>query len=209
MLINLIVCLVIGYFCGSISTGYLVGKAYHLDIRDLGSKNAGATNALRTLGIKGGLLTFLGDCFKIVIPITVLRFVFRDIVPFELFALYMGFGGVLGHNFPVWLHFRGGKGIAVTGGVILAIADWRITLGALLVFIVVVAVTKYVSVGSLIVVWAPVLHIALYFRDSMYFIHMLIIALLFMALAYFRHRENIKRLFNGTERKIGAKKNDE
>ena len=206
MIGKILLCLLIGYFCGSFSSGYIVGKAYHLDIRKQGSGNAGATNALRTLGIKGGLLTFLGDAFKVIIPVLILRFYFPTLSPcWEVYALYLGLGAVLGHNFPVWLKFKGGKGIAVTSGVILSIADWRITLIGLIVFICVVAYTRYVSLGSLIVAWLLPLNVVLFYRNDNNFVHMLVVSLLFTALAYIRHKENIKRLLKGTERKIGVK----
>lgn len=206
MIGTILLCILIGYLCGSFSFGYLVGKAYHQDIRKQGSGNAGATNALRTLGIKGGLLTFFGDAFKVIIPVMIIRFCFHDLTPcWEIYALYLGFGAVLGHNFPVWLKFKGGKGIAVTSGVILSIADWRITVIGLIIFICVVAYTRYVSLGSLIVAWLLPLNCLLFYRDSPNFLHMMIISLLYTALAYYRHKENIKRLLKGTERKIGVK----
>ncbi len=199
----ILLCLLIGYGFGCISFGFLVGKLNHVDIRNEGSGNAGATNALRTMGIKGGLITFLGDAFKAIIPILIIRFIFAP--DWELFALYLGLGVVLGHNFPFWLKFKGGKGISATGGIILAIADWRITLCGLIIFILVVAITRYVSLGSLIVSWLLPLNTVLFYRDSSNFIHMLILSLAFTVLAYVRHKDNIKRLFSGTERKIGAK----
>lgn len=203
----LLVCLFIGYGCGCISSGYLVGKIYNVDIRKKGSGNAGATNALRTLGVKGGLLTFFGDAFKVIIPIFIIRFGFGSRLEpgWELYALYLGLGAVLGHNFPFWLKFKGGKGIAVTGGVILAVADWRITVIGLLVFIGIVAVTRFVSLGSLVVSWLLPLNMVLFFRHSPYFVHMLVISLMYTLLAYIRHKDNIKRLLNGTENKIGKK----
>ncbi|MDK2808715.1 MAG: acyl phosphate:glycerol-3-phosphate acyltransferase [Clostridiales bacterium] len=204
MIGKLIACLFFGYVFGSISFGYLVGKAYHIDIRKKGSGNSGATNALRTMGIKGGLLTFFGDAFKIIIPVLLIRIFMADALPcWEVYALYLGLGGVIGHNYPIWLHFKGGKGIAVTSGVILAIADWRITLAGLIVFICVVAYTRYVSLGSLIVAWLLPLNMLLFYRSDENFVHLMTLSLIFTAFAYWRHRENIKRLLKGTERKIG------
>lgn len=204
--VTMLICLAVGYFCGCISTGYFVGKANNIDIRKKGSGNAGATNALRTMGVVPGILTLLGDAFKVAIPILILRFGFPDMEPFwALYALYLGLGGVLGHNYPFYLHFKGGKGIATMGGTILAIADWRVTVIAIIVFVAVVAVTRYVSLGSLIVAWTLPINTVLFYRDSPVFLHMLVIALLFTFSAYFRHWENIKRLVAGTERKIGEK----
>lgn len=207
LVIKLLVCLLIGYGCGCLSSGYLVGKIYKVDIRKKGSGNAGATNALRTLGVKGGLLTFLGDAFKVIIPIFIVRFGFGgSLMPcWEIFALYLGLGAVLGHNFPFWLNFKGGKGIAVTGGVILAVADWRITVAGLIIFIAIVAITRYVSLGSLVVSWLLPLNTVLFYRNHPYYIHMLVISLIYTLLAYIRHKDNIKRLLTGTENKIGAR----
>ena len=117
-----LVCLLIGYIFGLFQTGYFYGKTQGVDIRKMGSGNAGSTNALRTMGIKAGMITLLGDCFKCVIAVLVVRGIYgqshADILP--LLSLYTGFGAVLGHNFPFYLKFKGGKGIAVTAGMILS-----------------------------------------------------------------------------------------
>lgn len=202
----ILICLAAGYCCGCLTTGYFVGRANHVDIQKEGSGNSGATNALRTMGVKAGVLTLLGDAFKAVIPIMVLRFGFSQLSPcWELYALYLGLGVVLGHNYPFYLHFKGGKGIAAMGGVILAIADWRMTVAAILIFVAVVAVTRYVSLGSLIVAWVLPVNVFLFYKDNPAFLHMLIVALVFTLMAYFRHWPNIQRLLSGTERKIGEK----
>lgn len=200
------ICLVIGYCCGCFTTGYFVGKAKHIDIQHKGSGNSGATNALRTMGIGPAVITLLGDAFKAVIPICVLRFGFSGIQPcWELYALYLGLGVVLGHNYPFYLHFKGGKGIAAMGGTIFAIADWRVTVAAIVIFVSIVAATRYVSLGSLVVAWTLPINVLLFYRSSPVFLHMLIIALVFTLLAYIRHWSNIKRLLSGAERKIGEK----
>lgn len=202
----IITCLVIGYFCGCFTTGYFIGKAMNVDIQHKGSGNSGATNALRTMGVGPAIVTLLGDAFKAVIPICVLRFAFSDIQPcWELYALYLGLGVVLGHNYPFYLHFKGGKGIAAMGGTILAIADWRVTIAAIIIFVGIVALTRYVSLGSLVVAWTLPVNVLLFYRSSPVFLHMLVIALIFTLFAYIRHWSNIKRLLSGTERKIGEK----
>jgi acyl-phosphate glycerol 3-phosphate acyltransferase len=204
MIFYIIVCFIIGYAVGCFSTGYLVGKANHIDIRKSGSGNAGATNTLRTLGIKAGLITFLGDAFKAIIPIVLIRlFVHDTSISWQLLSLYMGLGVVIGHNFPFWLNFKGGKGIAATAGVILAVADYRVTLIGLILFILIVAITRYVSIGSLMVAFLLPINTVIFYRNDKSFLHMLIVSLLFTMFAYLRHKENIKRLCNGTERKIG------
>jgi glycerol-3-phosphate acyltransferase PlsY len=202
MILKIIGCLIFGYFFGCFSTGYFVGKMNKVDIRKYGSGNVGTTNALRTLGAKAGAITLLGDAFKAVIPILLVRFVFFQKYDYmQLMTLYTGLGVVIGHNYPVWLKFKGGKGIAATGGVMLAF-DPLIVPIALPLFILIVAVTRYVSLGSLFVaVFFPVWIFIRYPGD----IHMLIVTLVFMLLAFFKHRTNLKRLLNGTENKIGQR----
>ena len=121
-----IACLFIGYLFGMFQTSYLIGKYHHMDIRQYGSGNAGTTNALRTLGKKAGAMTLIGDMLKCVIAILVVDAVFKnqygDILP--LLGMYTAAGCVLGHNFPIYLKFRGGKGIAASAGMLLAL-DWR------------------------------------------------------------------------------------
>lgn len=206
MIINIIICLIIGYGLGCFSTGYVVGRINNIDIRNTGSGNVGTTNALRSLGIKAALITFLGDAFKAIIPIIAIRIILQNSdLNWQLLSLYLGLGVVLGHNFPFWLNFKGGKGIATTSGVILAIADYRVTLVGLVLFITIVAITRYVSLGSLVVALLLPLNTILFFLNNKDFVHMLIISLIFTGLAYIRHGANIKRLLNGTERKLGKK----
>ena len=108
-----IICVLIGYAFGLLQTGYIYGKLHHIDIRKLGSGNAGTTNALRTLGWKAGLVTFLGDCFKCVAAVVVATLLYREshteMLP--LLAMYAGAGAVLGHNYPFYLGFKGGKAL--------------------------------------------------------------------------------------------------
>lgn len=202
MVLKIMLCLIFGYIFGCFSTGYFVGKLNKVDIRQYGSGNVGTTNALRTLGAKAGALTLFGDVMKAVIPMLLIRLVFFKNYEFvELLTLYTGFGVVTGHNYPVWLKFKGGKGIAATGGVMLAF-DLLIVPIALPLFILIVAVTRYVSLGSLFVaVFFPAWILVRHPGD----IHMLILSLAFMVLAFIKHRSNIKRLLNGTENKIGQR----
>lgn len=202
MFTKILICLVLGYCFGCISTGYMVGKANKIDIRKYGSGNAGTTNALRTLGWKAGSITFLGDALKAIIPILLIRFViFPDYDAISLLMLYTGLGVVLGHNFPFWLHFKGGKGIAATGGVMLAL-DWRLSLVALLVFLLIVIITRYVSLGSLVISLLLPIWIIIFYPGN---IHMIVVSIIFTLSAFIKHRSNIKRLISGTENKIGQK----
>ena len=202
MIIKVIICLGLGYLFGCFSTGYFIGKINKVDIRQHGSGNAGTTNALRTLGAKAGALTFLGDILKAIIPIIIIRFFIfpsQDITP--LLSLYTGLGVVIGHNYPFWLSFKGGKGIAATGGAMAAF-DPRIIPVGLLLFVGSVAITKYVSVGSLVVSFLFPAWVIIFHTGDL---HMLFVSVIFTALAFIKHRPNIQRLLNGTENKLGQR----
>ncbi len=200
-----IICLIVGYFCGCISSGYFVGKAYHIDIRDKGSGNAGTTNVLRTLGKLPALITFVGDLAKAIIPVVVIRILFQGEAEY-LLCLYCGLGVVLGHNFPFYLKFKGGKGIAVTAAVVMSAAHPIMIPIGIVIFAGVVALTRYVSLGSLFVAWYIPANTIAFHRSDKLFVHMLVISLIFTVLAYVQHRQNIVRLIHGNENKLGAKK---
>ena len=143
MIIKIILCLCIGYLFGCIQSGYIYGRCHGIDIRDYGSGNAGTTNVLRTLGKKAGYITYAGDAIKGVAAIMLVRYViFADSgIDMSLLTMYTGFGVVLGHNYPFYLKFKGGKGIAVTSGVMFAF-DWRFAALALIVFAVAFYTTR-------------------------------------------------------------------
>ena len=125
-----ILCLAIGYLCGLLQTGFIYGELHGMDIRKYGSGNSGTTNALRVMGKKAGLIVFIGDAFKALIPCTVLRFVLGGNPAYDgqlyLLMLYLGCGVILGHNFPFYMQSKVGKVIAATAGVIASL-DWRVT----------------------------------------------------------------------------------
>ena len=213
MLAARIICIAIGYLLGMFQTGYIYGKLHHVDIRQHGSGNAGATNTLRTLGWKAGLVTFLGDLGKAMLAMLIGWLLFREKYPdgVKLLEMYAGYGAVLGHNFPVYLRFKGGKGIACTAGFILAFYPLMAPL-CLLLFMVVVAATKYVSLGSILVM-------ACYFAELVAFGQLghldvkpqllpetYVVGALFSLMGIWRHRENIKRLLAGTENKFSMGK---
>lgn len=208
-----ILCLAMGYVFGLFQTGYIYGKAHGIDIRQYGSGNSGSTNALRVLGPKAGLTVFLGDFLKTVIPCTLVRFLFRS-QPEYLYAymVYTGFGVILGHNFPCYLKFKGGKGIAATAGIMFSL-DWRLTAICLAAFVLIVAVTRYVSLGSLVVstiflVWNVIMgHMGAYGLSAAAYYEFAAVSFVIAAMAFWRHRANIVRLSQGTENKVGAKKN--
>ena len=208
-----IVSLVIGYLFGIIQTAYIYGKMNGIDIREHGSGNAGTTNALRVLGKKAGAIVFAGDFFKCFIVIHLVKFIFKnsaaDILP--LIGLYGATGCILGHNFPVQLNFRGGKGIACTAG-LLAAFDVRIGVIALLTFLAIVIVTRYVSLGSMVIVTEFALFIIVFGQLGLYhmaqapLIELYVLAAFLAGMAIYRHRANIVRLLNGTENRIFEKK---
>lgn len=206
-----IVCLLAGYAFGLIQTGYLYGRINGVDIRQYGSGNSGTTNALRVLGKKAGLIVFIGDFMKTLIPCVAVRFLFREnMAAGYLLTLYTGFGVILGHNYPFYLKFKGGKGIAATAGILTAL-DWRLMLICLAAFVLVVAVSRFVSLGSLVV---SVIFLAWnVFMAGQYQIphnrvaEYYIAAAAISAMAFWRHRANIVRLVRGKENKLwGGKK---
>lgn len=206
-----ILLLIIGYFIGNIETGYIFGKIHKMDIRNYGSGNAGATNTLRVLGAKAGLVVFLGDFCKSLIPCLVVRFIFRDNVSLSyIYMLYIGLGVVLGHNFPFYLGFKGGKGVASTAGIILAL-DIRIAVICLAVFIITVAITRYVSLGSIFVMIILIgmshflVKFSYGFGEGASPMEFRLLTAAVGLLSIFMHRANIKRLLGGTENKIGKK----
>ena len=203
-----LLCLGIGYVFGLFQTGYIYGRLHGIDIREYGSGNAGTTNTLRTLGRAAGAVTLLGDAFKCVFAVLLVRFLFRerygDILP--LLSLYTAAGVILGHNFPFYLHFHGGKGIAATAGLILA-ASWQMTLLGLVTFGAALFLTHYVSLGSLLVYVGFVVELIVFGQSGMFGMtqahlnEMYAVGVALMLLAFWMHRENIRRLLHGEERK--------
>lgn len=192
---------IIAYLLGSINTSIIVGKKMAgVDIRKSGSGNAGATNALRTLGKKAGIIVLIGDILKAVVAILIAILISKitkadDEVILKQIA---GFFVVLGHNFPIFYGFKGGKGIATSLGVILLI-NVKIGLICLVFALIIMALTRIVSLGSILAaILFPVLTLIL---DTKYFIFSLIIALLVI----FKHRANIKRIMEGQENRLGTK----
>lgn len=205
MVLCVFLCLAMGYLLGCIQTGFIIGKMNHIDIRDYGSGNSGTTNTLRTLGKTAALLTFLGDSLKGLIAVNIARYIlipqFGSVAHEAALWLVTGFAVVIGHNFPFYLHFKGGKGIATTGGVIFAF-DWRLGLLCLLIFSVVTGISRYVSLGSICMVL--VIPFILYFSRPNDW-RLVAVGCVFTAMAVWRHRANIDRLIHGTENKLGQK----
>ena len=193
------------YLLGSIPFGFLMAKAKGIDIRKVGSGNIGATNALRVLGKPAGIAVLLLDVakgFAAVWLCAVLVKQFSANTDLETLRVVAGIGAVLGHNYTCWLKFKGGKGIATTAGVYLALAQWPLLI-ALAVFILAIALTKYVSVGS--IAGAVALPAAVWLMTPQN-IFLSIVTTALGALAIYKHKSNIQRLRARTENRLGQKK---
>lgn len=204
-----IVCLLIGHIFGLFQTAYFYGKAHGIDIRQYGSGNSGTTNALRVLGTKAGLIVLAGDCIKCILAVLVTRLLFGASHPdtIYLLCLYTGAGAILGHNYPFYMGFRGGKGIAATAGLILSFHPYFIVMGVV-VFFGIFFSTHLVSLGSLLVYLFFVIEMVVCGQNGVFgnmsqahLNEMYVIALLLAAMAYWKHRENILRLLHGNERR--------
>jgi len=193
------------YLLGSIPFGFLVAKAKGIDIRTAGSGNIGATNALRVLGKPAGIFVLLMDVLKGFAAVwlcTALVENFNLDANLETLRILAGIGAVLGHNFTCWLRFKGGKGIATTAGVYLALAPWAL-LVALVVFLLAILLTRYVSVGSILGAAALVATIWVMTPDNLF---LGVVTTALGALAIYKHKSNIQRLMAGTENRLGRKK---
>jgi len=207
-LINILfVCItaILSYLIGSINTSIIYSKLREDDIRNHGSKNAGATNTLRTYGKKACAIVVIGDALKGIVAILLSMGLFKilniDRSFYNIGKYTAAFCAVLGHNFPVFFGFRGGKGI-LTSVTSIFLLDYRCALIIFVVGILLIAIFKMVSLGScagaLIFPFC-----AYYINGDMYFV---IFAVLASVLSLIRHKDNIKRILNGTESKIGQKK---
>jgi len=191
----LAILLVTAYLLGSVPTGLLLGKAYGIDVRKEGSGNIGATNLYRTVGRRVGVLTLIGDCLKGLIPVLVVKF---SSMPAE-YAVWVGLAAFCGHVFSVFLRFKGGKGVATALGVFLALAPLAVVM-ALAVFVVLMLIWRYVSLGSIAAAATMPLAVLLLQGDTALKAVTLIIAVVVIA----KHHENIRRLLAGTENRFKA-----
>ena len=204
-----IICLVLGYVFGLFQTAYIYGKAHGIDIRKHGSGNAGTTNTLRVLGTKAGLIVFAGDVLKCILAVVVTRLIFGASHPdtIYLLMLYTATGAILGHNFPFYLGFKGGKGIAATAGLILSFHPYFIPVGIVLFFGTFI-VTHYVSLGSLLVYAGLMIQMVISGQMGLFegmsqahLYEFYAVTAFLTIMAYWKHRENIVRLIKGNERK--------
>lgn len=212
-----VICLIIGYVFGLFQTAFIYGKLHGIDIREHGSGNAGTTNTLRVLGTKAGLIVLAGDIIKCILAIVISGLIFDDSHPEEIYLLklYAAAGAILGHNFPFYLHFRGGKGIAATAGLILSFHIAFLPMGVI-IFFGTFFLTHYVSLGSLLVYAGLMIEMVvagqmgLFGASQAVLNEMYIVTAFLTVLAYYKHRENIGRLLKGVERKTYlTKKNKE
>lgn len=187
----------VGYLLGSINSSIIICKIMTgKDIREFGSGNAGATNALRTLGKKAGTLVFVFDALKTVAALCIVQLIFND--NRALAVYFAGIGAVIGHNYPVWFGFKGGKGIVVSI-VTVFFTDYKIGIVVFIVALLVMIITKYVSLGSIVgSVLLLLLSVIFKRSDPSYLVYAFIISVL----AIYRHKVNIIRLIGGTESKI-------
>lgn len=197
---------VIAYLLGSIPTSYLIGRIFfQTDIREAGSGNTGATNALRTFGAKTGIIVLVIDILKGVAAILMARYLMRYAAPSVNFNLIESLSGlivIIGHIYSVWLRFKGGKGVATAAGVFITLIPLPL-LFCLVLFGYIVYTTKYVSLGSVLAA-ASFFIIELVSQAIMRFHNRprLFLVLIIVALIIYRHRSNLKRLLEGSESKI-------
>lgn len=218
MILRIALIVIISYLLGSLNFSIIVSRRLiHSDIRESGSNNAGATNMLRTNGKKYAIITFLGDVFKIFVAILIAYFIIgsKDFSSNEyLFKSIAGFCCVLGHMYPCFFKFKGGKGVSVCSGMVIAI-DWRIAIILFIIFIAVTFTTKYVSLGSIVIaICYPILEFIFFKPDTLNLgttaisarCIATIIAIIFTLIVVIKHWQNIIRLVKGTENKTDLRK---
>jgi len=198
----IVICLIVSYFIGNISPSTILARRAGHDIKKEGSGNAGTTNALRVLGKKAALITLTVDVLKSFIPVRIVIWLLTSPCGRETaftVAAWCGLCVFAGHIWPLIYRFKGGKGVATALGVILAL-DWTRALAALAVFILVVALTRYVSLGSMLAALSyPVIDLLTGHIPE-------IPVLIMVAVLIIKHRANIKRLIRGNENKLSFKK---
>ena len=195
---NLLI-LFLGYLFGSFPSGYLAGRIVKgIDIRSLGSGSTGATNVLRHIGKRAAIAVFLLDVFKGVISILLAKYFLLN----DSWQVAIGLSTLIGHIWPVWLNWRGGKAVATGLGIFLGLS-WQVGLATLGVFILMITLFRIVSLASVSAAIALPFIMFISFKTSSISLPFLVISLLAMTLVIWRHRENILRLMKGKEPKIG------
>lgn len=207
-----VLCLLMGYVFGLFQTGYLYSRSKHMDIRNYGSGNSGSTNVLRVMGKKAGLIVFLGDAGKMIAACLITRVLFRSQPELlYVYLLYTGFGVILGHNFPFYMEFKGGKGIAASAGLLasnrLACECWSVWW------------CLWAAVAYPLCIPGSILVMICFFIGMVFFgargdfgigaahlTEFYVLAGLISAMGIWRHHTNIKRLLSGTENQAGCQK---
>ncbi|MBQ7677470.1 MAG: glycerol-3-phosphate 1-O-acyltransferase PlsY [Lachnospiraceae bacterium] len=209
-----VISLCIGYVCGLFLGGYFIGKIKHKDIREFGSGNVGTTNATRAFGLKGGLFTLVCDIVKGFVAAGIVCMIFKgkyDGLTVKLLASYAAFGAMLGHMFPFYMGFKGGKGVATSLSFLALCVPQTIPL-CVLTFIVVVVLTRYVSLGSILGVIVVVLQLFLFgsrgrlFYSGAMLKEVTVLVCVAAVIVIIKHHENIGRLLRGEENKFGRKR---
>lgn len=203
MIIFLFLILISCYLLGSVPSGYLIGKAFRgIDIRDFGSGNIGFTNVLRAIGTFPALIVLIIDITKGIVSVY-LGFFFAQLmgIDYQVMGGIGGLASIVGHNWPIFLKFKGGKGVAVTAGVFLALTPIPFLL-SLLVMVGIIALTRYVSLGSIVAAGSLPFFVFWLRNNARLCLLLSIIAALFIL---FKHRNNIQRLLRSKESKIGEK----
>ena len=209
MIYSLIISVIISYLLGSVNTAIIVSKLLgQQDIRQKGSGNAGATNTLRVLGAKAAVMVVIGDALKGIIAVLISRFIAQLAFGVEDYKYCMyasSVAVVLGHVFPLYFGFKGGKGIMTSISVIFVL-DWKIGIVLVLIFAVFIALFNYVSLSSCVCAFCyPFIVLFLYRGNVYFFVSALVVAII----AICKHQANIKRLISGTESKLFKSKNSE
>jgi len=194
-----IIAILLSYLLGAVPFGLVFSKLFSdVDVRTIGSGNIGATNVLRAAGKKAAVLTLLMDTMKGLVPVLIVKFLFQD----DAITVLSGAAAILGHNFPVYLKFRGGKGVATSYGVVVAVAPLTGLL-CLIIWALVAYIWRFSSLSALVsFACYPGLT---FFITSPQSKPYGLLALFIFGMIYYRHRDNIKRLLSGTEPKIGKK----
>lgn len=203
-----VVFLVLGYFLGLIQMSFIVGKILGVDLSKKGSGNMGATNSLRVLGKKVGAIVFFGDYLKALIPCVLVKIIYKEDDNMYLYITYLGMGVILGHIFPFYLSFKGGKGIASSMGLFTAL-DFRFAIFCVILFILAVIISRYVSVASILIMLSffvfsilfnsNVLFISTRYKRGLEFV---LLSFLISSITIYKHFDNIKRILKGIENKV-------
>ncbi len=204
---NLLFGIIASYILGAIPNAYIVGKLVkNIDIRTCGSGNVGATNVFRSVGKRWGFLVLFLDMLKGLIAVIVFsRFCSVDFIDIKSVQCMYGIASVSGHNWTIFLGFKGGKGVATTCGMVLGLFPPALGL-SVLVFVIIVAITRYVSLGSIVASSVFPLFVWVFYRAHSGFPFFLVFAVLMVVFIVYRHKANIQRLLQGTENKITFKK---